>query len=332
MQTRSATKNSVATQDPTSQLYHELEGSTPAKTSRKRKSKPSIEQVTAKKPDQFDDYEIPSESTPAKTPARRPGRPRKTPKVEAPTIPMPARPLRRTSSLAHTTPPQELRRPSTLRTRKHKIIPPVPSLPEPVSPSQVDKAAILSMRSVPDTAVPFGDNPEDLINLRKIYPLLSDTQVAALLGNLQLDAKATDYTSTAHHGRPASQALAPPSPIKSQHSFKPSISKSSLRSSKQEPKAPNNSPVEVRGTYGTRGRSSTGKFVKIRHEAEQEEQGNEEEGDTVADLSPSKTGKELPPYPKNSAEQEGEKMKEVENEKQLPSVQREDYNWDEDVF
>lgn len=188
------------------------------------------------------------------------------------------------------------------------------------------------MRTTHDIKIPFGESSEDLQNLRKTYPLLSDAQVEQLLGKFQPDGKVTDHTSTVHQGRPASPALAPPSPTKTL-GFKPSISKSSLRSSKKEPKGPNNSPAELPGIYGTRGRTKGGKFVKLKSE-------EAEEGDVVADLSPSKARKELPPYPKSSAEksQDGEnekgseKDKEKEKDKPLPKVQRESYDWDEDVF
>lgn len=90
------------------------------------------------------------------------------------------------------------------------------------------------------------------------------------------------------------------------------------------------------GTYGTRGRTKAGKFVRLKSE-------EEEEGDVVAELSPSKAGgKHLPPYPKGGAEEStaGEKEKgseneegaEKEKEKPLPKVQRENFDWDEDVF
>ena len=330
VKTRSTAKGAAPKGDPASQLRDELQDTATAKTpSRKRKSRTSLDRDTTYKLDDAEEWDVPADPVPAKTPAKR-GRPRKTQKVESPNLPMPARPIRRTTSLGRTTPSSELRRPSTLRTWKHKDIPPVPSLPTPVSPSQVDKVAILSMRSTHDIKIPFGESVEDLQNLRKTYPLLSDAQVEQLLGKYQPDGKVTDHTSTAHQGRPASPALAPPSPTKTL-GFKPSISKSSLRSSKKEPKGPNNSPAELTGAYGTRGRSKGGKFVKLKSE-------EAEEGDVVADLSPSKAGKELPPYPKGSAEKgkagENEKggEKEKEKEKPLPEVQRESYDWDEDVF
>ena len=107
---------------------------------------------------------------------------------------------------------------------------------------------------------------------------------------------------------------------------------------------PNNSPAtEIIGIYGTKGRASNGKFVKL---AALSPQSREEAGDVVAELSPSKTGgKELPPYPKSGDEEKekdevegSEKVEknvpETENETQkaLPGVQKEDFAWDEDVF
>ena len=72
-----------------------------------------------------------------------------------------------------------------------------------------------------------------------------------------------------------------------------------------------------------------GKSAKKLKNQKGEGQASEEDGeggDVVADLSPSKNGgKELPPYPKNK--QEARKVG-----KPLPEVQRESYDWDEDVF
>ena len=341
MQTRLADRNI----DPASQILHELRDATEETTppSRKRKARHSMDNDTRHRTGSPDYAPQSTKST------KRGPQPRKSQKVEFPNL-QPTRPLRRTTSgLANSSRQQEevTPKPSTRRSRQRKDVPPVPSLPLPVDPSTVDKVAIIAMRSVPNISAGFGQSAEDAINLRKAYPLLTDRQVEELLGKFRIrDNKITDYTSTTHHAQPASPALPPPSPVKGkQPGFKPSISKSSLRSSsiKETTKVPNNSPAtEIIGIYGTKGRASNGKFVKL---AALSPQSREEAGDVVAELSPSKTGgKELPPYPKSGDEEiEGqgveESEKEVqgtenekEKEKPLPGVQREDFAWDEDVF
>ena len=327
MVTRSASHNANPKPTPTSQLQHELQDSSSAVTpsSRKRKARTSVDRNTTQRNSEaeYDSMGWQSATAPAppKHSVRKP--------VPPPIAPTPTRPLHRTSSFVNTVPGPELRRPSHLRTRPD--IPAVPALPPSVSPSEVDKFALVAMRSTPDISIPFGGHPEDLPNLRKTYPLLSSDQVDTLIGKFRPDGKVTDYTSTAHHGQPPSPALAPPSPVKTQHGFKPSISKSSLRSSKAELKGPNNSPADVAGTFANRIKGRKGKSTKsVKNQEWKDKEEEEEGGDVVADLSPSKNGgKKLPPYPKGNA---NEKQDDQEEGKPLPEVRKESYDWDEDVF
>ena len=329
--TRSASQRVTPKPTPTSQLQHELQDSAPAVTpsSRKRKARTSVEGNSTQRKHSEAEYDsVGWQSATAPAPPKHAKSVRKP--VPLPIAPTPTRPLLRTSSFANTGPGPELRRPSHLRTRPD--IPAVPALPPTVSPSEVDKVAVLGMRSTPNISIPFGGHPDDVLNLRKTYPLLSADQVETLIGKFRPDGKVTDYTSTAHHGQPPSPALAPPSPVKAQQGFKPSISKSSLRSSMTELKGPNNSPADVAGTFSSKSRgrkTRSAQNIKSQKGKSKAEDEDGEGGDVVADLSPSKNeGKQLPPYPKGDGSQNVEKK----DGKPLPAVRKESYDWDEDVF
>ncbi len=231
-----------------------------------------------------------------------------------------------TYSRQDTSNPASLKLPS--RKRITATAPPVPPLPTPFHPSQVDKVKIMLMRPNADYQLPFGRSASDAPNLQKAYPLITDTQIEDLLGKRPADHKNVDVTSTTHFNHIASPTLSPP-PIDAK--FKPSISKASLRSRSQ--KVPNNSPVSVRKT-------AQDVFAEITHQA-----AKEEEKDVVAPLTQSMEGKELPPYPrdpgmtvlspgKEDADLSPESPDEVEKmkEKPLPGIQREAFEWDEDVF
>ncbi|KAL8792227.1 MAG: hypothetical protein Q9195_005183 [Heterodermia aff. obscurata] len=311
--TRAASRRITPKANPNSQLEHELQVSASAVTpsSRKRKARTSVDRNTIQKKHSEAEYDSMGwQSATAPAPPKHTRSVRKP--VPTPIAPAPTRPLQRTPS-ANTGPGPELRRPSHLRTRPD--IPAVPALPPTVSPSEVDKVAVLAMRSTPNISIPFGAHPDDVFNLRKTYPLLSTDQVDTLIGKFRPDDKVTDYTSTAHYGQPPSPALAPPSPVRSQHGFKPSISKSSLRSSKAELKGPNNSPAGTSSSRTTKP-AKKAKSDKAKGKAAEMEDG-EENGDVIADLNPSSKngGKELPPYPKGEEE-----------------LRKESYDWDPDVF
>lgn len=248
-----------------------------------------------------------------------------------------------TYSRQDTSNPASLKLPS--RKRITATAPPVPPLPTPFHPSHVDKVKIMLMRPNADYQLPFGQSASDTINLKKAYPLITDTQIDDLLGKRLPDNKNVDVTSTTHFNHIASPTLSPPrSPSPK---FKPSISKASLRSRSQ--KVPNNSPVSVRKT-------AQDVFAEITHQA-----AKEEEKDVVAPLTQSMEGKELPPYPRDpgmtvlspvkdkdpnanlglDSPSKVEKVLEsppkfekgqTAVDKPLPGIQREEFEWDEDVF
>ena len=216
-----------------------------------------------------------------------------------------------------------------LRKGQAATVPPVPQLPPPFQPSQVDKAKIMLMREPVDYPLPFGQSAMDPINLRKVYPLITDPQIEELTGKPLLENRNVDVTSTTHLNHAPAPTLSPPrspSPVPADSSFKPSISKSSLRSRTQ--KVPHNSPVSVRKT-------AQAEFEEITRQAAGHETATEEEKDVVGPLNEAAM-KGLPPYPKNpgvtvqNLGKQGEAR--MGPEKPLPGIQKEDFQWDEDVF
>ena len=232
-------------------------------------------------------------------------------------------------SLPRAQPEREGSHKTPLRKRQTATAPPVPQLPPPFQPSQVDKAKIMLMREPVDYPLPFGQSAMDPINLRKVYPLITDPQIEELIGRRLPETKNVDVTSTTHHNHVPAPTLSPPrspSPVPADGSFKPSISKSSLRSRTQ--KVPHNSPVSVRKT-------AQAEFEEITRQAAVHETATEEEKDVVGPLNEAAM-KGLPPYPKNPGVTVQDLGKEGEAtmgaEKPLPGIQKEDFQWDEDVF
>ncbi|KAL9638687.1 MAG: hypothetical protein Q9164_001395 [Protoblastenia rupestris] len=91
---------------------------------------------------------------------------------------------------------------------------PVPTAATIFDPSTVDQARLLAMRFSHDTHVPLGKSADDLINLRKLYPSATESQLTAYLASQEpINKKATDYTSVQHTNRPASPFLPRPCPV-----------------------------------------------------------------------------------------------------------------------
>lgn len=243
-------------------------------------------------------------------------RPRK-----APTPTNTPRPLPRVQS------EHDMHQPKSNGSRKRTIdtAPPVPALPPPFTPSKVDRIKIMTMRSSADYAkIPFGQDPADAANLRKVYPTITDAQLDEVLGRPVSNPKTTDFTSTTH--APATRHSRSASPKK--NSFKPSISKSSLRSRGRAP-VPIKTPASMRKTTQQEFEEISRKAVE--RSMSEEEQGGEEE-DRVPPMSGRVEEKGLPPYPKDPSVTVASPAKPQLREKELPRVQREEYQWDEDVF
>lgn len=214
------------------------------------------------------------------------------------------------------------------RNRHTATAPPVPSLPPPFQLCQVDKPMIMTKRPYGRYHLPFGHDPMDAINTRKVYPLISDAQLSELIPLHQPQpTKQPDLTSTTHLNHAPTPQLSPPrSPSPASGAFKPSISRSSLRSRTQ--KVPNNSPTSVRK------QTRQDEFAEIAAQAAKETSAEIEDRDRVAPLNETAM-KGLPPYPKNpgatvpspSPNKGGKGM-----DKPLPGIQKEEFDWGEDVF
>ncbi|MCJ1467434.1 hypothetical protein MMC07_006059 [Pseudocyphellaria aurata] len=102
--------------------------------------------------------------------------------------------------------------PRTPRNSPLKIVEPVPPLPTALQfdPAKVDQAKIMSMRSICAEKALFGRHSEDIANLRKEFPNITERQMADYLDSISEDNKVTDYTSVSHHNQPTAPVLGPP--------------------------------------------------------------------------------------------------------------------------
>ena len=180
-------------------------------------------------------------------------------------------------------------------------VPPLPATPNVFDTTKIDRAKILSMRSAPNTQLPFGKFSDDITNLRTIYPSMTNPQLANHIASLAANKKVTDYTSLSHQDRPASPFLAPP--------LSTSPTKTRSRNSKRGISPPPPSLVSPKKSSIKTESSMEDGTVTIHSEGE----------DTVAPLPES-----IPKSRKNAP------TKPVD--KPLPEIQKEDYEWPEDVF
>lgn len=91
--------------------------------------------------------------------------------------------------------------------KKEEILPPLPPTATILNPASIDQAKILSMRTTKYSKVPFGKHIEDISNLRKEFPTVAESQWAEYLGNLSTHDKHTDHTSMTHHNEPVMTVL-----------------------------------------------------------------------------------------------------------------------------
>lgn len=183
-----------------------------------------------------------------------------------------------------------------------QAVPPLPTAQISFDSSQVDQARLLSMRFIGDMNTPFGKHPEDLDNLRKEFPMVSADQLTRYVENLSRDSKVTDYTSLAHHNQGVAPLLARPrsvSPIKGEPRKTPKHKKSALQTS------------HYNSNMISQGRNTDSMERRV---------------PGAVDLV--KPPSQLP-FP-NLTPTAGDRK--VENDKPLPSIQKEEYEWPDDVF
>ena len=329
---------------------------TPKKTaSKKRKSGRVVSNDVQYKPDSDDDDDLEWDVTMVPTPKKKPARPRKAQKVEQSGSPgskivkeaVQARTKASEKSPSNTGKPVKLATISPTAGSECKPVEPVTTssainsarkLGEPTTtssailsafdPSKVDKAKLLQMRTEPNPFVPFGKLSDDIINLRKEFPAVTDEQLVNYFtstlreGNAEAKAvtaeeivpqtgppvstlekktKAPVYTTfTAVNNQPNTQLLGRPcstSPAKPKER-----NKTPKRSHSPPPAEQYSSPVEA--------------VVK------------EGEKDEVITVDPARD-KGVPPMPKVPLGVEAANFK---YDKPLPKIQKEDYEWPEDVF
>lgn len=183
-----------------------------------------------------------------------------------------------------------------------EAVPPLPTTQLVFDPSQVDIARLLSMRFIGDMKTPFGRHPEDLDNLRKEFPMVSTDQLARYIDKLSRDGKITDHASLAHHNQEMAPLLARPrsvSPIKSEPRKAPRNTRSALQPSHY------NSNL-ISQPWSTDLMDCRGSAV----------------ADFVKPLG-------QPSFPDFTPIAEDKK---VENERPVPLVEKEEYEWPDDVF
>lgn len=189
-----------------------------------------------------------------------------------------------------------------------KNVEPVPPLPAALEfdPGKVDQAKIISMRSMCTEKTPFGKHSEDINNLRKEFPNITEQQLTEYIRSVSEDGKATDHTSLSHHNQPAAPVLDPPrsaSPIKRKPLKVPGSPTSTIPSQQ----FPGLSPLT--------------------------------EGDVKAPINEavstaSPVAAENLPMSKSASTLRIKALhaSAAKNEKSLPDIQKEEYEWPEDVF
>lgn len=183
---------------------------TPQKSgSKKRKSGRAAGDDVRYKPDSDNDDDLEWTMAKTVTPKRKPGHPRKIPKVEPSTTPIPITTKKHSASVPNST-KQNPKPPKA----------PAPASPPSISPhtqplfdpAKVDRAKLLKLRTDPNPFVPFGKLSDDVINLRKEFPSVTDEQLAAFFTTTPRAEGKTDSTAP---------DLSPPTPAVGKRSRTP---------------------------------------------------------------------------------------------------------------
>ncbi|KAI4161523.1 MAG: hypothetical protein LQ342_004807 [Letrouitia transgressa] len=133
--------------------------------------------------------------------SKRPRKPRKLDDVGIPKI---------KGSKSEKTPRSIPKLPKELKLEDEVPVPPVPPINLVFDPAKIDKEKLMAMRSVPNKDTPFGHISEDLFILRKEFPATPDSELTDYVSNLTQGKAVTEYTSTAHNDQPPSPTLCRP--------------------------------------------------------------------------------------------------------------------------
>lgn len=221
---------------------------------------------------------------------RRSGRARKSPKGEESAV---------TDSVTAVKGPRKSR-------KRNDDVPPLPKSSVVFDPSTIDQGRILSMRSVSNSKLPFGQVSEDIINLRALYPFMTEVQLVHYIDGLPKDKQGMDHTSLSHHDQPVSPVLGPP------------ISASPVKITTRKPKR-GISPPPPSLISPKRPLLES----KTLDEAEMADVITVESKKFESILDSKKTAQKTKERPKAAS---------VDSDKPLPTIQKEDYEWPEDVF
>ena len=164
----------------------------------------------------------------------------------------------------------------------------------------IDKKKIIAMRSNPQSTAAFGTLSDDVINLRKMYPSITQQQLVDSMKPPKQSTKATNYTSVLHPNQQTTSFLAPP------HSA--SIAKTNMKTAKHATSPASHSEQAKAGA------------MEIVPE------------DAVITISPGKD-ENVPPMPslRKSFAERAKASKEMMEDQGVPAPS-EDFQWDDDVF
>ena len=209
------------------------------------------------------------------------------------------------SSGVHQTPPKHYAKaPQNSPVESKNRVPPIPENRIAFDPMKVDQAAVMTMRSIPDSRAPFGKAWDDMKNLRKTYPDATEVQLQAYMTSLSASKKVTDHTSVSHGDRPSSPFLGRPgsaSPMRTR-----------ARASRRGISPPPPSLSSAKKFHREIGGDKSGSVPELKPP----------EADALAMAEPVKTYGKTPTPEVARASQD----------KPLPDPTTDDFEWDDDVF
>ncbi|KAL2036497.1 hypothetical protein N7G274_010763 [Stereocaulon virgatum] len=185
-------------------------------------------------------------------------------------------------------------------------IPPLPAKPKAFDPIEFDQAKIIAMRSSRNGKAAFASIPEDIHNLWKAYPGAAEDQLSQYIRSQPGFNKISDPTSVLH-------------PLRSKSFLGPPISASPMRTRSKRSSKRGISPPPP----------SLASAKKPRTEIDSNWTALEGVESPVLGES-----KEQPPNSKTLKRKNGQLIepRNSHTDKPLPDIQKEDYDWPEDVF
>ncbi|KAA6409845.1 MAG: hypothetical protein FRX48_06457 [Lasallia pustulata] len=307
--------------------------------SKKRKSGRLAGDDAQYKPESDDDDDLEWTLTKTVTPKRKPGRPNKALKVEQAITPGPTAPKQKSQS--QTKVPQQTPNPSK-PAAPAKPSPTSPPIPQVFDPTKVDRAKLLKMRTEPNPFIPFGELSDDILNLRKLFPTVTDDQLVtyftsvstapATVTSAEAEAKAEGKAKP--HPQPPDQTKPlPPAPASTEEPKIKASANATFAAINHSPHTPvlgrprSASPSKPTDATKNAKRALSPPPPLARHIDSIAEA--VEEGDEVVTLDPARDVG-VPPLPRLPLEVEKKNLGLFE--KALPAVGKEEYEWPEDVF